>query len=109
VIYSDRIVAGARVCGGQPVVKGSRIPVEIVLEQLALSPDLAELFADYPRLAVEDVRTCRGSWRCSQRAGALVGFGAGRDRAGALRCGRKAQRRSVPPARPAETSAAHDG
>ena len=57
-IYSDRIIADPRVCGGQPIVKGTRIPVEIVLEELALSPDLSELFADYPRLTVEDVKAC---------------------------------------------------
>lgn len=43
---------------GKPVVKGTRIPVEVVLEQLAHNPDIEELFADYPRLTREDVQAC---------------------------------------------------
>ncbi len=43
---------------GKPVVKGTRIPVEVVLEQLAFKPDLEELFAVYPELTLDDVRAC---------------------------------------------------
>lgn len=43
---------------GKPVVKGTRIPVEKVLDQLAYKPDLDELFAIYPELTVEDVKAC---------------------------------------------------
>src|SRR5262245_31291336 len=56
--YNDRVISDPRVLGGQPIVKGTRIPVEIVLEQLALDPDLNELFLDYPRLTREDVQAC---------------------------------------------------
>jgi uncharacterized protein (DUF433 family) len=41
---------------GKPVVKGTRIPVELVLAKLAANPDLGELFLDYPELTVEDVK-----------------------------------------------------
>lgn len=44
--------------GGEPIVKGTRISVGIVLEQLAQNPDPQELFLDYPRLTREDVRAC---------------------------------------------------
>ena len=43
---------------GKPVVKGTRIPVELVLAKLAHNPDLEELFADYPRLTIDDVKAC---------------------------------------------------
>lgn len=43
---------------GKPVVKGTRIPVELVLAHLAENPDLNDLFAAYPRLTAEDVRAC---------------------------------------------------
>ncbi|MDQ3695360.1 MAG: DUF433 domain-containing protein [Chloroflexota bacterium] len=52
----DRIVQDPEIMVGQPVVKGTRIPAALVLEQLAATPDLDELFAAYPRLTVEDVR-----------------------------------------------------
>jgi uncharacterized protein (DUF433 family) len=43
---------------GKPVVKGTRIPNEIVLERLAEDLDTKALFADYPRLTEEDVKAC---------------------------------------------------
>lgn len=53
-----RIVRDPNVMAGKPVVKGTRIPVALVLGQLARNPDLQELFAAYPHLTVEDVRAC---------------------------------------------------
>jgi uncharacterized protein (DUF433 family) len=53
---ADRITVDPDVMVGKPVVKGTRIPVELVLAQLAYSPDLSELFAAYPLLTVEDVK-----------------------------------------------------
>jgi uncharacterized protein (DUF433 family) len=56
--YRDRIVQDPEILVGKPVVKGTRIPVELVLAKLAQNPDLDELFADYPRLRREDVEGC---------------------------------------------------
>ena len=56
--YQDRIVRNPEILVGKPVVKGTRIPVEVVLEYLAHNPDFAELFADYPRLTMDDVQAC---------------------------------------------------
>lgn len=56
--YLDRIVQDPGILGGRPAVKGTRIPVEVVLEYLANNPDFDELFADYPRLTLEDVKAC---------------------------------------------------
>lgn len=53
---ADRIVQDPAIMVGKPVVKGTRIPVELVLEHLAENPALDELFAAYPRLTVEDVQ-----------------------------------------------------
>ncbi|MCX6023680.1 MAG: DUF433 domain-containing protein [Chloroflexi bacterium] len=46
------------IMAGKPVVRGTRIPMEMVLEQLAFKPDLEELFAIYPELTLDDVRGC---------------------------------------------------
>jgi uncharacterized protein (DUF433 family) len=43
---------------GKPIVKGTSIPAERVVAHLANNPDLAELFAAYPELTVEDVKAC---------------------------------------------------
>ena len=56
--YQDRIVTDPEILVGKPTVKGTRIPVELVLAHLAQNPDLADLFAAYPRLTVEDVKAC---------------------------------------------------
>jgi uncharacterized protein (DUF433 family) len=56
--YEERIVVDPSILVGKPVVKGTRISVELVLDQLADNPDLAELFAAYPHLTVEDVKAC---------------------------------------------------
>lgn len=44
--------------GGKPVIKGTRIPVDLILERLAYDLDLKTLFEDYPTLTKEDVKAC---------------------------------------------------
>jgi uncharacterized protein (DUF433 family) len=56
--YLDRIVTDPKILVGKPVVKGTRIPVEVVLARLAENPDLDDLFAAYPRLKRRDVQAC---------------------------------------------------
>ncbi len=56
--YQERIVRDPEVLVGKPVVKGTRIPVELVLAKLAANPDARELFVDYPRLTIDDVKAC---------------------------------------------------
>ena len=57
-IEHERITQDPEILVGKPVVRGTRIPVELVLAKLAANPDLNVLFADYPRLTVDDVRAC---------------------------------------------------
>lgn len=52
----DRIAQDPAIMVGKPVVRGTRIPVEVVLGQLAVNLDLDELFAGYPGLTIEDVK-----------------------------------------------------
>jgi uncharacterized protein (DUF433 family) len=55
-IPTDRIVRDPAIQGGKPIVKGTRIPVELVLGHLVGNPDLDDLFAAYPHLTVGDVQ-----------------------------------------------------
>lgn len=55
---TKRIIQDPAILGGRPSVKGTRIPVEVVLDYLAHNPSFDELFADYPRLTMEDVKAC---------------------------------------------------
>ena len=43
---------------GKPVVRGTRIPVELVIGHLAANPDLDDLFGAYPHLTLDDVKAC---------------------------------------------------
>lgn len=58
ISYRDHIIADPDILVGKPVVKGTRIPVALVLEYLAANPSFDDLFADYPRLTLDDVRAC---------------------------------------------------
>ena len=46
--HEDRITADPKVLGGKPVVRGTRIAVRLVLEELAHNPDVKELLAAHP-------------------------------------------------------------
>jgi uncharacterized protein (DUF433 family) len=54
--YKDRISQDAAVMVGKPVIRGTRIPVELILEWLSGNVDLNEFFEAYPRLTIEDVQ-----------------------------------------------------
>jgi uncharacterized protein (DUF433 family) len=56
--YRERIIADPRILAGKPVVKGTRIAVDLVLEELAQNPDIAELLAAHPDLTRDDVQAC---------------------------------------------------
>jgi uncharacterized protein (DUF433 family) len=43
---------------GKPVVRGTCIPVELVLKRLSQDLDLRSLFESYPRLTEDDVKAC---------------------------------------------------
>jgi uncharacterized protein (DUF433 family) len=54
----ERITSDPEVMVGKPVVRGTRISVELVIGFLAAKPDLDELLQAYPHLTVEDVKAC---------------------------------------------------
>jgi uncharacterized protein (DUF433 family) len=51
----ERIELDPRVCNGRPVIKGTRIPVSVILEQLAEGESWDEILAGYPELTREDI------------------------------------------------------
>jgi uncharacterized protein (DUF433 family) len=53
--YSDRIHADPAILNGKPVVKGTRISVEIILSRLAEGVSIAELLIGWPNLTEEDI------------------------------------------------------
>ena len=55
---SERIVVDTEVLGGKPVIRGTRLAVEFILELLASGQTESEIFANYPGLTHEDVLAC---------------------------------------------------
>ena len=54
-MYIDRIEIDPRVCAGKPVVAGTRIPVAVVIEQLATGETWDSILTGYPELTREDI------------------------------------------------------
>jgi uncharacterized protein (DUF433 family) len=52
----ERIVRDPKICGGDPVFKGTRVTLRTVLASLAAGDTIEEILADFPSLQSEDVR-----------------------------------------------------
>jgi len=52
----ERIVIDPEIMGGKPVIKGTRITVELILRLLAEGLTVEEILEDYPHLTDEDIR-----------------------------------------------------
>jgi len=54
----DRIAVDPGICHGQPCVKGTRIPVWLVVQYLANGDTTDDILKAYPTLIREDVQAC---------------------------------------------------
>ncbi len=54
--YADRIVHDPRICGGEAVIKGTRVTLRTVLASLADGDSVEEILKDFPSLTPEDMR-----------------------------------------------------
>ena len=54
----ERITVNPKIFGGKPIIKGTRITVEFILELLASDVSEEEILKDYPHLTVEDIHAC---------------------------------------------------
>jgi uncharacterized protein (DUF433 family) len=52
---NPRIEINPDVMGGKPVIRGTRIPVEIVLRKLGAGIAVDAILADHPRLTRDDI------------------------------------------------------
>jgi uncharacterized protein (DUF433 family) len=55
---SERIVVDREILAGKPVIRGTRIAVELILELLAAGQSESEIVANYPGLTREDILAC---------------------------------------------------
>ena len=52
----DRIVLDPKIMVGKPVIRGTRIPVELLVRMVAQRIPEADILREYPRLEAEDIQ-----------------------------------------------------
>jgi len=55
----QRIETNPDIMGGKPVIRGTRIPVELVLRKLGAGMSVEAVLIDHPRLTHEDVQAAQ--------------------------------------------------
>lgn len=53
--FLDRLHADPAICGGQVCIKGTRIPVSLILDMLAGGDTIEDVLRGYPTLTREDI------------------------------------------------------
>ena len=54
--YAAYIVRNAAICGGEPILRGTRVTLRTVLASLADGDDTTEILKDFPTLTEDHVR-----------------------------------------------------
>lgn len=58
--WHDHISVNPRVCHGKPCIKGTRVMVSVILDNLAAGESEAEIVAAYPGVTPDGIRACLG-------------------------------------------------
>lgn len=53
-----KISIDPKVCFGKPCIRGTRLWVSLILDQLAAGMSVGEILEEYPQLAQEDILAC---------------------------------------------------
>ena len=54
--YFRYIERNPQICGGEPVIKGTRVTLRTLLASLAEGASIEEITADFPTISADDVR-----------------------------------------------------
>lgn len=54
--YANRIEINPKVMAGKPVIRGTRITVDLILRQLAQGLTVKEILENYPHLKKQDIQ-----------------------------------------------------
>ncbi len=68
MLVSERIIVDTEVLSGKPVIRGTRLAVEFVLELLAAGQSESEILTNYPGLTHEDIFACLSASRANRVA-----------------------------------------
>ncbi len=66
----ERIIVDPKICLGQPVIRGTRITVAVILRMIASGMTPQEITQDYPELCEEDIQQAAayGAWLASEQS-----------------------------------------
>lgn len=56
--WKERIIVDPNILVGKPVIKGTRLAVEFVVELLAQGGSESEIMRNYPGITREDISAC---------------------------------------------------
>jgi len=56
--WAERVVLDPAILSGKPIVRGTRLSVEFVLDLLAQGWSEQDIFENYPGLCSDDIRAC---------------------------------------------------
>ena len=56
--WKDRIAIDEAILTGKPVIKGTRLAVEFIIDLLSRGWSEAEILENHPGIVVEDIRAC---------------------------------------------------
>jgi uncharacterized protein (DUF433 family) len=68
---SSVIVRNPDILGGRPVFRGTRVPVEVLFENLEDGLSIEEIVASYPSLSKDDLIACLEESCASLKAGSV--------------------------------------
>lgn len=54
--FINRIELDPKVCNGKPIIRGTRIPVSVILDQIAAGESWDTIIGGYPELSREDIQ-----------------------------------------------------
>lgn len=57
-MLKERIVSDPSICGGEPCIRSTRVPVHIILSHLAAGDDTETILKNFPNLTKKDIQAC---------------------------------------------------
>lgn len=57
-IMGSRIFSHPDICNGRPVIAGTRIPIQTILEFLGAGDSIESILEEYPSISREDIYAC---------------------------------------------------
>ena len=54
----SRISINPKICHGKPCIKGTRIPIYLILEMIEHGLTFKEILEEYPDIEIEDIKAC---------------------------------------------------